>query len=399
MRRLAISSTLASLFTLGACDEAAPQPEQAGLPCGIADCSADETDDDIPAWNDGLGKADAAAIAGALARVTADGVLDDADVVELFDAAGGRVSGSEMLAIRDALESTSFDVTDDARAAGRRLAVQANLFEHELDDVGDGVTFGGHDIPPAVQALVATARLNGAVAFDVNEVDEDDGEGVWSPYPSTTPAVENTTFEYTEITPQVLADDLADTMVQYNRISGTETAQSCNASGCFDYQRARLEPAQGGTGNVRAHYDEVYHEDIYARGSSGQKWANNCAILSDGSLHCLPASRRSVVQDLILTNPHLSRCNSYAGFETDCKHMLYNGHIDIQAGVVVGVEVSGRLSKRAAEGKASFIDPLAVLEAWGFEISPNVKIRWGNTSEGVPVRDLERGIFTAPPSP
>ena len=75
--------------------------------------------------------------------------------------------------------------------------------------------------------------------------------------------------------------------------------------------------------------------------------------------------------------------------------MLYNGHIDVRDGVVVGIEISGRLSKRAAKGKANFIDPLAVLQAWGFEISPNVSIRYGNTSEGVPTRDLDNGIITA----
>jgi hypothetical protein len=387
---------LAFVLLLPACDDAVTEPGLADVPCGKRLCSADDTDDPSDdAWTDGLGKADAAAVATALDRAVADGTLDADDVRELFDAAGGRVSGSEMLAIRDAVESTAFEVTDEAKTTALTLATQANLFDHELEDVVDGESFGGAKIPAAVQELVAKARLSGAVAFDVNEVDEDDGEGVWSPYPSTTPAVDNMSFEHTEITPESLKADLADTQVTYNRIVGTETAEECDGSGnCSEYRRAKLVPDQGGTGHVLAHYDEVFHEDIWARGSSGQKWANNCAILSDGSLHCLPATRRSVIQDLILTNPHLSRCNPYAGFETDCKHMLYHGHIDVRDGVVVGVEMSGRLSKRAAEGKANFIDPLAVLEAWGFQIAPNVTIRYGNTSEGVPTRDLEHGIVT-----
>lgn len=394
MRRIAL---FAPLMLLAACDEPVGEPTPSDLPCGKVACSADEADDDeFPEWSDGLGKADAAAVASALSRAVADGELDADDVRDLFDATGNRVGGSEMLAIRDAVGSTAFTVTDEAKSTALAMATQANLFEHEIEDVLDGESFGGAQIPEKVQALVARARLSGAVAYDVNEVDEDDGEGVWSPYPSTTPAVENMTFEYTEITPEVLADDLADAQVTYNRISGSQTAQECDAAGnCFEYKRARLVPGQGGTGNVLAHYDEVFHEDIYARGSSGQKWANNCAILSDGSVHCLPAARRSVIGDLILTNPHLSRCNPYQGFEDDCKHMLYNGHIDVREGVVVGVEISGRLSKRAAKGKANFIDPLAVLEAWGFQIAPNVTIRYGNTSEGVPVRDLDNGIITA----
>mgnify|MGYP001256341774 CR=1 FL=1 len=393
MRRIAL---FAPLLLLTACDESVREPAQTDLPCGKVACSADEADDEFPEWSNGVGKADAAAVASAVSRVTADGELDADDVRDLFAAAGDNVGGSEMLAIRDAVDSTSFEVTDEAKTTALTLATQANLFAHEVDDVVDGESFGGAKIPEAVQQLVARAKLSGAVAYDVNEVDEVDGEGVWSPYPSTTPAVENMTFEHTEITPQGLADDLADTQVTYNKIVGTEKAQQCDAAGsCFDYQRARLVPAQGGTGNVLSHYDEVFHEDIYARGASGQKWANNCAILSDGSVHCLPASRRSVVQDLILTNPHLSRCNPYQGFATDCKHLLYNGHIDVREGVVVGIEISGRLAKRAAKGKANFIDPLAVLQAWGFEIAPNVSIRYGNTSEGVPTRDLANGVLTA----
>lgn len=151
----------------------------------------------------------------------------------------------------------------------------------------------------------------------------------------------------------------------------------------------------GGTGDVLASYDEVYHPDVYARGSRGQRWANNCAILSDGSLHCLPAARRSVVRDLILTHPHLSRCNAYPGYEEDCRHPLYHGHIDIRAGVVVGVEMSGRISKRAARDQATFIDPIGLLEAWGFSVAPEVRLRFGNIRSGVPVRDAEAGIIRA----
>ena len=277
MRRIAL---FAPLMLLTACDEPVSEPTPSDLPCGKVACSADEADDEFPEWSNGVGKADSAAVASALSRATADGELDADDVRELFEAAGDNVGGSEMLAIRDAVDSTSFKVTDEAKTTALVMATQANLFAHEVDDVVDGESFGGAQIPEAVQQLVARARLSGAVAYNVNEVDEDDGAGVWSPYPSTTPAVENMTFEYTEITPQGLADDLADTQVTYNRIVGTETAEQCDASGgnCFEYKRAKLVPAQGGTGNVLSHYDEVFHEDIYVRGSSGQKWANNCAI-------------------------------------------------------------------------------------------------------------------------
>lgn len=372
-------------------------PDGDGPPCGVVACSAPDDTGPVPEWSPpgGLGKADAEDVAAVLAQRAEDGVLDADDVRAGFEAAGQTVKTSEMLAIRDALASEAYEVTDEARATALEMAYLTGLFEHEAELYRSrpDVSFGGHAIPEAVRELVARARLNGAIAYDVQERD-DDGEGVWNPYPSTTPAVENMTFEYTEITPEVLAEDLAATDIEYNAIVGTEEAEYCDpATGeCRQYRRARYERRTGGTGHVMSHYDEVHHLDIYARGSSGQRWANNCAILSDGSVHCLPASRRSVVQDVILTNPHLSRCNPYRGYETDCRHMLYHGHIDIRGGVVVGVEMSGRISKRAAGGKANFIDPLAVLEAWGFEISPGLTIRFGNTEDGVPVRDLEGGV-------
>ena len=161
------------------------------------------------------------------------------------------------------------------------------------------------------------------------------------------------TFAYTEITPAALKADIEDVDVVYNKIVGTTTATTTWGQ---EYKTAKYEEGKGGTGNVLSHYDEVYHEDIYARGRSGQKWANNCAILCDGGLHCLPAARRSEEQNLILTNPALARQE---------RHMLYNGHVDIRDGVIVGIEMSGRLSKLAAKGKATFIDPVAVLQGVG----------------------------------
>ncbi|MHC4392539.1 MAG: hypothetical protein ACYS22_14660 [Planctomycetota bacterium] len=197
------------------------------------------------------------------------------------------------------------------------------------------------------------------------------------------------TFAYTEITPAALKADMEDTQVTYNQISGTETRTWTDVDGEeHEYKAVTYRDGQGGTGNVTSNYDEAHHEDIYARGPSGQKWANNFAILSDGSIHALPAARRSPLQDLILTNPHLSRG----------KNMLFNGHLDIRAGVVHGVEMSGRLSKKAGAGDKVFVDPIAVLKAWGFEIAPGVSVRYGNTSDGVPIRDEATGTIRGPDS-
>jgi hypothetical protein len=340
-------------------------PEAAG--CGVSACVADEAeeDQDLPYSPErSAGKADGAAIESRVAEVTADGTLDTDDVAALFDAAGARVNEDELDAIRAALESTTYVVTDDARGAALAQAMGLELFRDELATIGSGRTFAGTEVPAAVREVLATARLNGAIAYDVNELDES-GEGVWSPYPATTPPTGNMTFEYTELTPAVLAADLADTAVEYNRIVGTQKATTPSGQ---EYEEVVYEAGQGGTGNVLAQYDEAWHPDIYARGTEGQKWANNFGILSDGSMHALPAARRSEQQDLILTNPHLSRGT----------HMLFNGHLDVMRGVVVGVEMSGRLSKRAAEGKARFVDPIALLKAWGFEVAPGVTLRFGN---------------------
>jgi hypothetical protein len=133
------------------------------------------------------------------------------------------------------------------------------------------------------------------------------------------------------------------------------------------------------------------HQDLYARGSAGQKWANNFVILSDGSIHALPAARRDEDNRVILTNPALSRG----------KQVLYMGHLDVRNGVVQNVEMSGRLSKMAGAGEKTFIDPIAVLQAWGFEMSPNLEasaqrgggVQFSNTSGGTPTRDLELGII------
>jgi len=351
--------------------------------CGIAACAVDEAGDDEAFDPDEvttgqeIGKSDAAdEVAAKLVEVTADGVLSVTDVDALFAAGGGRVTVDEMLVIRGALhpdEGATWTVEDAALAHGEVRARTSGLPAEEAEVVASGTSFGGTAVPEAVTALLTEARLQGAVAYDVAETDED-GDSIWSPYPATTPPEGNMSFEYTEVTPDKLAADAADTGVEYNAIIGEEEAVTPWGQ---KYRRARYESRTGGTGHILAHYDEVYHDDIYARGGQGQKWANNVAILSDGSIHCLPAARRSEQQDLILTNPHLSR-----GLR-----VLFNGHLDVRGGVVEGVEMSGRLSKLAARGKAVFIDPIPLLEAWGFEIDPGLSLWYGNTASGTPVRE------------
>lgn len=363
------------------------------LPLAVA-CAADAGPDGDYDLNEG--KADTASVQQAIAAVTADGELSADDIDTVFEEAGNSVSKNEMLAIRDATESTAFDVTDEAIERALERAYNANLFDYEVEQTADPTLgYGGNKIPEAVRALVAQAKLNGAVAFDVRETDGD-GDGRWSPYPATSPPVDNMAFDYTIITPEVLAADVADDQVVYNAIVGSETAEQCDGFGnCQEFEQARYEERTGGTGNIAAHYDEVHHPDLEARGSRGQKWASNCAFLSDGTIHCLPASRRSILRDLILTNPALSRCNRFADFQEDCHTMLYMGHITASGGVINSVEVSGRVSKRIGSGKDNLIDPIALFDAWGFERSPNLRVVYGNTEDGTPTTNEERGVLEA----
>lgn len=379
---------LGASLALAACAEETTEPGDGGLAgCGIVACTANDADDDydpsgLPPENNP--KSDAVdRVRAAIGNATADGELDVDDLETIWAAAGESVSKGELAAVREALlEQSAYTVTPEAIERGDELALTANITsDDEKDILLSGLSFAGTELPDEVRAVLLNARWHGAVAFDVDEQDED-GEGIWSPYPATTPPRENMTFAYTEITPQRLIDDREDTDVEYNAIVGTEKATTPSG---VEYERVRYERRKGGTGNIAAQYDEVYHPDIYARGSQNQIWANNFAILSDGTVHCLPAARRSYLQDLILTNPHLSRG----------RRMLFNGHLDVRNGLVTGVEMSGRLSKMAAKGKATFIDPIAVLRAWGFEISPNVTLRYGNLDAGAPSVNAEGAVLEA----
>ncbi len=384
VRRYSLIAMTCLFAACGAQDDAEPDPTSDELPCGVRPCAANSPDDDVSDSDlepPGLGKADADDVRGRVTALTSDGELDADDVEDLFDSTGNRVSKSEMAAIREAVEaddSAPYTVADGALDAAYRLAWVANLPEAEAEEIQSGVSFGGTELPAAVRELVGRARLHGAVAYDVRERN-DDNETVWTHYPATTPPTHNMTYAYTEITPAKLLADFEDTSVEYNAIVGVETAT--HPAG-FEYKRAKLEKRTGGSGSIAALYDEVYHTDIYARGRNGEKWASNMAILSDGTIHCLPASRRSNAQDVILTNPALSR---HSRFE-DGKYLLYHGHMSARDGVITDIELSGGPSKKAAKGKVKFIDPIALLEAWGFEMKDGLRLRFGNTSDGTPVR-------------
>lgn len=248
--------------------------------------------------------------------------------------------------------------------------VTVNSMAETTASYSEEYTIAGTKIPAAVQELLAKAKAAGAESYDIGERNKD-GDLIYNHYSATSEAEGNMEFSYTEITPEKLQADL--------QFKGDSLWMSGQANGVVEY-----ETKSGGTGNVMAVYDEASHTAPYmARGPQGQIWANNCGILEDGSIHCLPAERRNDTSGYIMTNPDLSRGQK----------MMYNGHIDIESGVVVSVEVSGVISKRVASGKIKMINPLALLKAWGFKLAPGLTVYFSNTSKGEPVEDKVNGIF------
>lgn len=237
-------------------------------------------------------------------------------------------------------------------------------------------SFGGTTIPEAVKELVTKALAAGAIAYDVREVkdpewSEEHAEfelpGKWTPYPQEISARGSMSFAHTEVTPEKVKKDM-ETVQKYSQLDGytEERVNMPVAGGRPQTMRTpKYRQVEGkGTGNIAAHYDESHHRDVYARGSSGQIWANNFSILADGSLHCLPAMRRSEHTRHILTNPSLGRGEL----------MLANGHIEMRAGVITEVGLSGRLQNRVNDGEAKLVDPVAILKAWGFQVAPDCKV-------------------------
>ena len=123
-----------------------------------------------------------------------------------------------------------------------------------------------------------------------------------------------------------------------------------------------------GNGRITELYDEASWPDTMARAQGGQKYASNFAILADGSFHAVPASRRTAAEPWrILTTASLGRD----------KQMLFNGHLHMENGVVTYVGMSGRLCKLQEKG-TKFVDPIELLKAWGFKMSPGLTV----TNEG-----------------
>ncbi|MDP3504228.1 MAG: hypothetical protein Q8S33_28070 [Myxococcales bacterium] len=233
-------------------------------------------------------------------------------------------------------------------------------------------SFGGSAIPEEVKQVMRDALAGGAVAYDVRELKPDPvydtshgegqitAEGKYNPYSQSQPAVDTMTFGNTELTPKKIADDM-NTEQTFNVLKGYRSVGNNRV--------AEFEPkTMKGNGRISALYDEASWPDTKARAQGGQKYASNFAVLADGSIHAVPASRRSTgAPNQILTTASLGRD----------KQMVFNGHLHMDNGVVTYVGMSGRLCKLQEKG-TKFVDPIALLKAWGFKMAPGLTV----TNEG-----------------
>lgn len=328
-------------------------------------------------------------VKNAFQRVTQDRKIDARDVDTILSSAGN-ISRDEQAAIK--AEADKFagmmepgaaerlreklgeidTLRQQAASVNRRIEYSASRLSAEagkLLNVGtDTRSFGGSKIPDAVKNAVNEAIAGGAIAYDVRELKPDPVydtshgeptmtiEGKFNPYSQEATARDSLAFSHTELTPAKVQHDM-DTEQTFNVITGVK-----------DNRATYEEVTRKGSGDITALYDEASHSDTFARGRNGQKYASNVAILADGSIHAVPASRRSEANPgLILTTASLARG----------KQMLFNGHIEMKAGVVTYIGMSGRLCKLQEDG-TKFVDPVKLLQAWGFKTSPGLKV----TNEG-----------------
>ena len=328
------------------------------------------------------------------ARITKDGRIDSKDIDELLKSAGS-IDKTEEAEIKKSVDSFGSKVDADAKAKLREKLGEISYLRKEAASINKSVkssapklakeaadklkvgvatkSYGGSPVPEAVKKYVNEAIKKGATSYDVREMKKDpvydtehgDPEltldGKFNPYGQDQRAEDSMTFEYTELTPAKFGADTNTTQTWKELDGYNGSGQGASAK----FKTVTGKPA----GNITALYDEATWSETKARGPGGQKYANNFAILADGSMHCVPASRRSKADPgRILTTASLARG----------KPMLFNGHIEMRDGVVTYIGMSGRLCKLQAKGEAKFVDPVEIIKAWGFKTAPGLTV----TKEG-----------------
>ena len=329
-------------------------------------------------------------VKNAFSQVVADGKIDVRDVDTVLSSAG-TISVDEEKAMREAADQFTGTFDADAkkkfaqklgevgplRQAASRTNREVELMAPQLGAdakarLAPGVdtkTYGGTAVPEAVKKVVNEALANGVAAYDVRELkpdpiyDTSHGEpeltldGKYNPYGQAQKAVDSMAFDHTELTPQKIVEDMSttqtwDVLAGYEKVNGNDVAKFQKVTG-------------KGNGKITELYDEASWPQTFGRAPGGQKYASNFAILADGSVHCVPASRRSAAEPWrILTTASLARGEL----------MLFNGHLHMDKGVVTYVGMSGRLCKLQDKGEAKFVDPVELLKAWGFELAPGLKV-------------------------
>lgn len=330
----------------------------------------------------------------AFVQVTQDRKLDAKDVDTVLSSAGS-ISADEERALKEGADQFAGMMDPDAKAKLREKLGEVSPLRAQAASINRDVqmakveldremkarltpgaatkTLGGSPIPEAVKKVVTDAIKNGATAYDVREMKPDPvfdtthGEGhmtidgKFNPYAQDQAAVDSMAFSHTELTPEKIEKDMTTTQT-WNELKGYEKVNGNDV--------ATYTPVTGkGNGRITELYDEAAWPDTMARGRGGQKYASNFAVLADGSIHCVPASRRSAAEPWrILTTASLGRG----------QQMLFNGHLHMEQGVVTYIGMSGRLCKLQDRGEAKFVDPVELVKAWGFKTAPGLRV----TNEG-----------------
>ncbi len=329
-----------------------------------------------------------------------DRILTTQEALDTVGAAG-KISRGEAEALIEKLQSgLQFARGDDVDKIGDLIQQVALYKNHQIQTndqrdrlvpgyerkeaarLQEGVTthsLGGTVLPEGVKSAVREALNQGAQPYDVMRLESpelaDDPSaddaflsigGEFSPYAQEQRAVDTLRFDATEITPAKIKEDMT-TSTRHQVYTGYKEEPDLRGG---TYKVAQYRQAEGvGSGSTSTHYAPgVSHpgNGRFARSANGAKWTHNMAMMSDGTVHLLPAMRRAQGAGVILTNPSLARG----------ERMLFNGHMTLRNGVVTSIGMSGRLHKLATNGDHKFANPIPILEAWGFEIAPSLRLQF-----------------------
>ena len=233
-------------------------------------------------------------------------------------------------------------------------------------------TDAGTVIPVAVGNVLSAANEKGARSYDILEPDTpgvsrtvrrpDGGQGAFFGHPYTVddpsltaakfplPADGTLSFANTELTPERLAGEMADARERTLFVRTSEGVgfhqRTVVESGTNTYQFDEFLWTQTGPGMIDAR--------------SGSRFTTSFVILEDGSIHLMPASRRyEDYPALPLVTPALARG----------RRVLMHGHLRMVGGQPRAVELGVTLTRRMGQTGETYINPRAVLTAWGFDTS------------------------------